>query len=319
VCILNKVQFGIKTGKIKLIINSLLKGSGLKTQNKMKFNKQLIYTIAILFSFAFISCNDDVEQNGNGNGNENGVRKLPSRITISHLDYPDYSETWTFKYDNQNRLIEFGIDNWTYKIEYDENSRVSRMTYGDGVVSFEHTGNNQIVMTSDYEVIHLTLDNNGQLIRVEDFENEWWLTFTYTNGNLTSHYAGGQEFSFAYSEGTLNVSRYAVNPDWLLLLFDNFFVFYPPSQYMPSKVISEDGGWIGEFAFTHETDADGFVTSSIVTISWDERDWDNYENYSLNRRSKSNVFGNSQLLRSQTRASKNSETFIITYEYILAQ
>jgi len=320
----------------------------------MKLNKYLIYTIAIIFSFAFISCNDDVEKNGNGN--ENDVRKLPSKITIrsTYVGCIWNSGVITFNYDNQNRLTKIVFDeNERQIIEYDANGRISRaINIWDGGISyrnFEYIGNTIIITNSwdNSSTELLTLNADGQLTSIEWNRQDSWLreravtTLNYTAGNLIRMDTNGhkedlhwgeifsreEQFDYTYSE-YLNIFRNAASPNWLKMMFlQEFGLFlFTPSRNMPSKTTLVGNGWNNEFAFTHEADADGYVTSSIVTISWVGSDWDNYENRTTRNLSKresgvslrSNFFGNFQSnLRSAT--STNSETAIITYEYILAQ
>jgi len=313
----------------------------------MKPNKHFIYTIAtaIIFSLTLISCNDDVE---NGNGSGASVRKLPSKVTTRSLTYGD-TEVINFNYDSRNRLTEivFESDGWSERqvIEYDANGRISRINSirpgNVTTLSFEYISNT-VIVTSNRDNAGtqiLTLNANGQLTSAEwNWQGSGWrerevATFTYSAGNLMRVLINGFEESdwgssswegvFNYTYSTyLNIFRHATSPDWLVSLFlGDFmgFLLFPPSRNMPSKV----DAWGDEFAFTHDADSDGYVISSLLTITWDDN-WDewssNIENYSTRHFSnRENGVSTFKLRSNRAQASANSERIMITYEYILAQ
>ncbi|MCL2027912.1 MAG: hypothetical protein FWG79_05425 [Bacteroidales bacterium] len=226
--------------------------------------KKLIYTMTavIAFSLVFISCDKDPKE-------ENGIKKLPSKITWT-LD--DHTRTeWTFKYNERNQLTEFvetrmayhdELDTsiWVTKIEYDANNRLSKWSIDGGyseVNTVQYVGNNQMIITSDWpKTTHITINASGQITKYEDAE------FIYTDGNLTQAYS----LNYSYSN-VPNVFRNATNPDWLLFLIGEFgSIFSPPSKNMLTKSgIYYDDDYFQEWAFSqYQTDSDGYALSCKV-------------------------------------------------------
>ena len=301
--------------------------------------RKVIYTIAtaIIFSLAFTSCE---EKNGNGNGNGyengNGIRKLPSRIVLTNPDFPDETGTWTFRYDEQNRMTEFRQEwetDWDTSgiictIEYDANNKVSKIThtrfrknpwndflnyYYTDVYTFQHIGNQVHITAVGFGYSgRMTLNANGQITR---WEWETDMVFTYTNENLTQiKVAQGETVDFSYSN-VLNIFRNVASPDWLMLFSDGLVLYFPPSRYMPSKVMVVDGSWEEIVAFTYQTDSNGWVTSSTGTPTGT-----NFEHYS-SRTNNSRFLGETSRfgVRNQASARNNAETWFMTFEYVLAR
>ena len=310
--------------------------------------RKLIYTIAtaIIFSLAFTSCeekNNNGNGNGYGNGYENGIRKLPIRIVMTATDFPDWIYTWIFRYDEQNRLTEFivewesewGTSSEIYKIEYDANNRVSKIIYfwsnneSTLVRTFQYVDNQMYITNTNYWgdtlfIGRMTLNTNGQVTKWEfKIEQQKWIigrTLTYTNGNLTQDKITGESewiTDFTYSSA-LNVFRNVASPDWLFLFDELLFLFFPPSQYMPSKVTTTPANELGDIFITYQTDLNGWVTSSTITITGT----DSFEDYS-SRTNTSRFFEESSRFgtRAQVSTRDNAETITVnmTFEYILAK
>ncbi|MCL2027938.1 MAG: hypothetical protein FWG79_05560 [Bacteroidales bacterium] len=225
-------------------------------------------TAVIAFSLVFKSCDKDPKE-------ENGVKKLPSKITITWTSDAHTRTEWTFKYDDLNRLTDFirisgGIN--TAKIEYDANNRLSKITtfssWGDRseVSTVQYVGNNQIIITSDWGTEVITLNANGQMTKLVWIDEDYVNDFTYTDGNLMQAYIEEDYIHYSYST-VLNVFRYATNPDWLLFWIDEFGeIFSPPSKNMLAKsAIYYDDDDFQEWAFSqYQTDSDGYVSSCKV-------------------------------------------------------
>ena len=234
-----------------------------------------LLVVALCTTTVFASCNRNDET-----GVQYEVRKLPSRIVLTFDD--NRTRIWTFEYDSQNRLTKL-TNCWlgTIRIEYDTNNRILRTTHtthwGSEVRTFQYVGNNLIIISSEQGTRRITLNANGQMIRnewerAEDADDEGGRTlceFTYTDGNLTErilHVSFGGFRRYAYSN-VLNVFRNATSPEWLIYFLSPDF--FPPSRYMLSKLIHSFGE-TAKSTFAHQTDTDGYVTSSkiISTTIW---------------------------------------------------
>ena len=310
--------------------------------------RKLIYTIAtaVIFSLAFTSCEEkNGNENGNGYENGNGIRKLPSRIVLTDTDYSDDTETWIFRYDDQNRLTEVifetvwdEIHSRIYKteIEYDANNRVSKITnffsrstiggFDDNfttVFTFQYL-DNHVNVIDEYEhiVARGTFNADGQITKWEFlyYSSDTIEFFYYIDRNLTQIKYDWGAIGFSYSN-VLSVFRNVASLDWPLLFpfNSNSFGFFPPSQYMPSKIIAVDGFEESIFTFTYQTDSDGWVTTSTVTFTH------SFESHASRTESaiaparrfsgESNRFGT----RAQASAKNNTETWFMTFEYVLAK
>jgi len=255
-------------------------------KNKLNLRKVAAIAACLAVSIIFFSCDKEKDDDNN----QDGVVKLVSTIS---WDYGGYVWSEKYEYDEQSRITKIttyddGDVSRIFTLAYNNvgdliSKKIQQSGYPDWIETYSKSGNKITII--DEGEYNYTIDLNAQGLPIkattENNSNLHMITLTWQNGNITKveQVEEGEGYTFSHVNNFTYDDKKGVfsncnTPKWYFVHTWGLELFGTDNNH--TKISGIEGG-MGNVTYAYTYDNDGYPTKAKVVESYEDEGNDEYE------------------------------------------